>query len=267
MYLYHNMQNTTTIEKLPIAYFVSHNGLGDNITNIGAVNFLLNYYEKIYFLCKNIHEKNVQYLFENKPVVVVAFNAACEKKELSMRLNHIIIGDVFVSGIHKKYIKTRITHPSLLSYKQNDKNYTVQFSHIRKFYYDIGLDISIYYEFFDINSTEISKRYYDAVKNYKIIFIHSKASNYEVNYSHVYEKYKNNNEYIIICANKNMYEKSHNLHAVANNYVNIYVAWYIDIIKNAELFYMIDSCFSCILYPFVMTNRISMDKFNLFVRK
>ena len=42
------------ITKQKSAYFLSHNGLGDNITNIGAINFLLNYYETIYFLCKDI---------------------------------------------------------------------------------------------------------------------------------------------------------------------------------------------------------------------
>ena len=37
------------------AFFLSHNGIGDNITNIGAINFLLQYYNSIYFLCKDIY--------------------------------------------------------------------------------------------------------------------------------------------------------------------------------------------------------------------
>lgn len=251
--------------KLPTAHFVSHNGLGDNITNIGAVNFLLKFYEKIHFLCKDIHANNVKQLFANKPVIIEPFESGNEVHEIKRILNDVS-GDIFASGMHKHYIKSRITHPRLLSYKQNNKNYTVEFAHIHEFYHDIGLDLSIYYEFFDINSTEMSKRCYEDVKKYKIIFIHSKASNHEVNYSHVYEKYKNNKEYIIVCANKNMYDETHEFHALANKYVNLCVAWYIDIIKNAELFYMIDSCFSCILYPLVMTNQISKDKFNLHVR-
>ena len=39
--------------KLNKAYFLCHNGLGDIFTMIGAINFLLNYFEEIYFLCKN----------------------------------------------------------------------------------------------------------------------------------------------------------------------------------------------------------------------
>ena len=44
------------IKKQKSAYFLSHNGLGDNITSIGSIIFLLQYYETIYFLCKNNYE-------------------------------------------------------------------------------------------------------------------------------------------------------------------------------------------------------------------
>ena len=253
------------ISKLEKAYFVSHNGLGDNITNISAVNFLLKYYETIYFLCKDIHSKNVKLLFSNKSVNIIPFNSNNEFVEIKTILNNVS-DDIFVSGCHKEYIKKRITHPDLLNYKQNDKNYKIEFNHISDFYYDIGLDLSIYNDYFDIESSEESIRYYNEIKNKKIIFIHSKASNHEVNYDYVYEKYKNNKKYIIICVNKNMYNENDEYYSIANKYVNIYLAWYIDIIKNAELYYVIDSCFSCILLPLINTNRILKDKVNLYVR-
>ena len=256
------------MKKQPTAYFVSHNGLGDNITNIGAVNFLLQYYETIHFLCKDIYAKNVEYLFSKKPVVVVLFDSHNEFSEIKRILGDVSKNaDIFVSGTHKHYIQKRITHPQLLLYKQSDKNYTVEFDHIREFYYDIGLDLSIYYDYFDIESTETSEAYYHDLKELKIIFIHSKASNREVTYDDVYEKYKNNKEYIMICANKNMYEIGHQYYEIAAKYVNIYVALYIDIIKQAEFLYMVDSCFSCIVYPMTKTNRIDNNKFNLYIRK
>ena len=250
------------MNKLPRAYFVSHNGLGDNITNSGAVNFLLQYYDTIHFLCKDIYAKNIEYLFENKSVIIVSFNSKNEYGEIKNILNKAT-GDIFVSGYHKSYVTKRITHPDLLHYKQDNKNYTVDYSFICEFYYDIGLDLSIYYEYFDIKSTDISKKYYESIKNYKIIFIHSKGSDRETNYDYIYEKYKNNNEYLIICTNKNMYDKDHALYAIADKYVNLYVTWYIDIIKQAELFYMVDSCFACIISPLMMTNQISKDKVNI----
>lgn len=254
------------MNKLPTAYFVSHNGLGDNITNIGAVRFLLNYYNTIYFLCKDIYHKNVEQLFTNMPVVAVPFYSNDEVSSIKEILKDVG-GDIFVSGMLRQYIKKRITHPDLLNYKKNDKHYTIEFDHIRNFYYDIGLDLSIYYEYFDINSCDMSNKYYDEIKEYKIIFIHSKSSNQEVNYDHVYEKYKDNKEYLIVCANKNMYKKDDPYYAIADKYVNLYVAWYIDIIKHAELFYMVDSCFSCIIIPFIQTNKIRKEGIHLYRRK
>lgn len=248
--------NTAKLEK---AYFVSHNGLGDNITNNGAVNFLLQYYETIHFLCKDIYVKNIEHLFSDSAVIIVPFDS---KKEFA-NIKHIlskVTDDIFVSGCHKHYVQKRITHPGLLSYKQNDQNYTVKYNHIRSFYYDIGLDISIYYDYFNIKSTDTSNKYYESIKDYKIIFIHSKASNREVNYDNVCQKYKDNIDYIMICANKNMYNKEHAFYEIADRYVNLYVTWYIDIINNAEQFFIIDSCFYCIVYPLMMMNRISHDK-------
>ena len=63
------------MNKLPTAYFVSHNGLGDNITNSGAVNFLLQYYETIHFLCKDIYVKNIEHLFPDSAVIPVPFDS------------------------------------------------------------------------------------------------------------------------------------------------------------------------------------------------
>lgn len=255
------------MNKLPTAYFISHNGLGDNITNIGAVTFLLNYYDTIHFLCKDIYEKNIEYIFADKPVIPVPFDSKNEFADIQRIMKTVTNCDVFVSGMINDYVQSRITHPALLSYKRNDKNYTVDFSHIQSFYYGIGLDLSIYYEYFDIKSTPDSRKYYDQIKNFKIIFIHSKSSTGEVNYNNVYEKYKNNNEYIMICANKNMYHVDHPFYKVAESYVNLPVAWYIDIIKKAELLFTINSCFSSIIYPLVKTNQIEQKKVSITLRR
>lgn len=254
-----------TMIKHKTAYFVSHNGLGDNITNSSAVYFLLQYYDTIHFLCRDVNAKNVEYLFLNKPVIIVPFD---HKNEFS-QIKHILSNvndDIFASGMHKKYIQNRVTHPDVLSYKQNDKNYTIDVCHIRQFYYDINLDNSIYYEYFDIKSTDISTKYYDDLKKYKIIFMHSKASDREIDLRNVYETYKNNTEYIMICANQNMYHKEHPLHELADKYVNLPVVHYIDIIKHAELIHIIDSCFSCITYPFITKGIISKDIVHLYIR-
>ena len=64
------------------AYLLSHNGLGDNLYMIGAVRFLLQYYENIYFLCKDIYYNNVTSFYKNNNNVVIqtASHNTCRKE-------------------------------------------------------------------------------------------------------------------------------------------------------------------------------------------
>jgi hypothetical protein len=241
------------------AYFLGHNGLGDNITSVSAINFLLKYYKSIYFLCKDIYKENVELLM-NKCVNVISFdknNEFFECKRIIMNAfnedNNI---DIFICGCHKSYLNSKITHPELLNYKQTDKNYTIKYDFIKNFYYDIKLDLSVYYEYFDISESVISKHYYDMIKEYKIIFLHTKSSNREINLDIVINKYINNSEYIIICANKNIYHIDHCKYNIANQYINILVGCYITLIKNANEIHIVDSCFSCIVHPMSQTNKL-----------
>jgi len=246
------------IIKTNSAYVVSHNGLGDNITNIGAINFLLKYYNKIYFLCKDIYKNNVELLFINKLVVVISFNHMNEFNEIADIISKISNTDIFISGNcfnHLKYY-TKITNNDLLKYKKNNKNYSISYKFIEDFYNDYNLDISVYYEYFDISSSENSLNYYNKISKYKIIFMHTKSSSNEINLNNIINLYINNDEYLIICANLNVYNTNSIKYNIANEYVNIKIQYYIDIIKNAHIIHVIDSCFSCIVIPLLGTNRL-----------
>jgi len=253
----YSISNKTTT-KLKYAYFLSHLGLGDNITNIGAINFLLNYYETIYFFCKDNYNENVSLLFVNKPVITVPIdsNDPYDDYTYIKKLNNVEYSDIFVSGFHKNRIHSRIAHPQLNEYVQNDKEYNIDYSHIRDFYYDNKLDLSIYYEYFDIESSKSSINLYNDIKNYKIIFMHTESSAKEINLDNIVDLYKDNDEYIIICANKNVYDIGCQKYNKVEKYVNEKVAYYIDIIKNAEIIHVVDSCFSCIILPLLKTNRL-----------
>ena len=64
------------------AYFLSHNGLGDNLFSIGALRFISQYYEKVYFLCKDTFYENVRLFFNDElRIECVPFNANDEEKE------------------------------------------------------------------------------------------------------------------------------------------------------------------------------------------
>lgn len=243
------------------AFFLSHNGLGDNITSIGAINYLLKYYKHIYFLCKDIYKDNVELLFENKSVTVIDFDSKNEFAHCRYIISNVNIdeNDIFICGCHKNYLNSYITNEEILNRKK-DNSYSTQFNHIYDFYNDIGLDLSIYFENFDIDSSYKSKEYYNELIEYtknlkKIVFLHTEGSNRYIDITNTIQKYTNDN-YIIICANKNVYDISNPNYIIANKFVNIKVAYYIDIIKNADIIHVIDSCFACIVYPLYESRRI-----------
>ena len=267
---------TTEIVKQEKAYFLGHNGLGDNITYIGAIRFLLQYYKTIYFLCKDIYKENVQLLMNDTRVQCIDFKPKDEMNQC-IEFNEcakIILNaynsdnniDLFVCGLHRQYLNSKITHPNLLNYKKNDKHYTVNYDFIKVFYNDIHLDLSVYYEYFNINDSDMSVGYYNKIKAYNIIFLHTKSSTNEITLYHVINQYINNKEYIIICSNKNIYPEEHPYHDTANLYINILIANFITIIKNATEIHVIDSCFSCMVMPMNVTNQLKATKVNIYNR-
>ena len=264
------------VTKAKTAYFLGHNGLGDNITNIGAINFLSNYYDKIYFICKDKYLENVKLLFANKistnKVILIQYATDKERLECWKIIHKAFTDksqpDIFISGfVNKTYLKSRINNPNIINYKQNNDKYTIKYNHIRDFYNDVKLDLTVYYEYFNIDSTEISLNYYKDICNYNIIFLHTKASNREIEYPNVIEKYVNDDNTILICANKNLYDVNHSKYELANKYVNLLVGHYIDIILNAQEIYVIDSCFACIINPLQITNKLKANIIDIYERK
>jgi len=237
------------------AYLLSHNGLGDNITMISAVRFLRQYYKKVFFLCKNLYVENVKLFFDDDLVVIIPFNQNDEFNQCESIINSVVNDDLFICGFHKSYLKSRITNPRLLEY-QNNYDDDITYDFIKSFYQDIGLDLSIYYNYFDISSCKISENLYNNVKKYKISFFHTQASNRQINLESIVLPFAQNSNYIVICANKNFYNEQDDKYDIANEYVNQKVAHYIDIIKNAEVIHVIDSCFSCIVYPLQYRNKL-----------
>lgn len=238
------------------AYLLSHNGLENNITMVGAINFLLKYYDNVYFFCKDTDKENIAAFFLNKPVTILTFPQAREFVEPHYAIKKAATNptnDIFVCGFAHKHIAQhrRVHNPKILEYIPNDKNYTMkpEWQHITKFYRDARLDLSIYYEYFDIPSPSTDQY----IQQYQtIIFVDTKSSK-----GIELDQHLNNDDTIIICANKNMYAETHPKYEAANRYVNQAITSYTDVIKNAaEIHIVADSCFSSIVYPLQHTNRL-----------
>jgi len=229
---------------------------------IGAINYLLLHYNNVYLLCKDKYESNVKLLINNKNVIIIPFDHINEESSCKNIITNVYSNDytdVFICGVHKNYLKSKITNPSILNYNKNNK-YNIKWEHIKTFYQDMNLDLSIYYEYFDINSTEKSIALYEKIKDINIIFCHTQSSTKTISLSENIKTYINDNKYIIICANENVYNKNHAHFEVANKFINIPVAEYIDVIKNACEIFIIDSCFSCIINPLSELNKLNTKK-------
>ena len=261
------MRTTYSMSQTKEAYFLSHNGLGDNITSIGAVVFLLQHYRRIHFLCKDKYVENVRLLFATREVTVVPFDANNEHESCRRIINGVDTtgNDIFVSGQHAHYLNSHITHPSILDYEMHDK-YELEYPFIRQFYRDNHLDTGVYVDYFDIPTTDESYAYYEPLKPYTIVFMHTQASDTTIDLSSVVQKYVNEPNHIIICANANVYGSEHPKYQLADKYVNRRVAHYIDIIKAAAAIHIVNSCFSCIAYPLMLGKKIEPKEFVLYNR-
>ena len=63
------------------AYLVGHNGLGDNLYMVGAVNFIKQFYKNVFFLCRSSSYENVSLFFnESSNVKCLPFNEIDEYK-------------------------------------------------------------------------------------------------------------------------------------------------------------------------------------------
>ncbi len=258
------------------AYYLSNGGLGDNIISLSAVRFLLQYYKTVYLLCKSKYRKHIQSL--EPRVVLVSYNEQYEFPECARIIqNAYATNDVFISGLHKRYLQSKITHPSILNYIQNKDKYDlnfdtitdVNFSFIREFYEDNGLDLSVFYEYFHIESTEMSRQLYNSVKHYKrIIFTQPTASSGDtLNLSNLKSKYINDYETIILCNNYNMYDKNDVKYELSQQFVLNDMSYYIDTILNCNEIYIIDSCFIAIVLPLLKTNRLKATIVRIILRQ
>jgi hypothetical protein len=220
---------------------------------ISAVRFLSTIYDKVYLICKKHNKKNIDDLIDCSNIITVPIICSNYQEEYN-ECNKIFekvpeSTDILISGTcHTPYFKTRINNSKLLEYKKmNNSNYSCDYSFINEFYNDIGLDLQIYYDWFNIPSSQISINNYETIQNKKIVFLHTKASDKEINLDIILDKYISDESYLIICPNKNMYElssfpKSESYlvnEALASNYVNLPIRDYIDIIKKAVIIHII----------------------------
>jgi len=239
-----------------------------------GIFFLSQYYNHIFFLCKDKYYPQIKYFFDNIDIniTIISFdsnneNESCKK----IILNNYYTSDILICGLHKSYLSNKITHPELLSgvICNNISNFNLpeRFSFIKMFYCDINLNLNIYINYFHFIHNNELYELYKKISNYNIIFLHTLSSMNELNLDKQIESYLSDTNYLIICANKNFYDISHEKYLLANDYIFLQTVFhYYYLILNAEIIHVIDSSISCIVLPLFYKKELKSKNVNIYNR-
>lgn len=254
--------------------FCSHRGLGDVLLNVGIINLLLNFYETVHYFCKRDYIYNVSTMFANKPVRLVPIDQDESQNIISnMARFDFNVTDCILAGIMKNLhpsLKSVIRNAQFNEYKRQFGTNTVQntlYKHIGYIHSDAGVKWDVCLKYYDVHIPPESMMHYQKIQQYMIMFMHEIASTTStVDFSKIINQYMNLPNYVIICANRNVYPAAHPMHAVAQPFVNLPFMFYYDTIRNAIDIHVIDSCFSCIPFILKSMNAISPKTFMIYAR-
>lgn len=281
------------------AYFLGHLGLGDNLYCIGAARYLTKFYRNVYFLCKDKYEENVKSFFDdNERIICVPIHSSNKDSvyELSLPVtsendairnvlnNKYEDNDIFICGFaFTPHFPSKITNQSFLQREKITKTYSLKldtidddrYSFIIDMYNNADLTTGVMIDYWNLPKTEDSKKLYESVKDYNIIFIQSISSNKKVlRVNNVVKKYLYDDNTILLFNDYNIYDNANiNLKQIkikrelAEKFVKNKLIYYIDTIKNAKEIYMIDSCFTGIVLPLYKKGLLKANPVRLVMRR
>lgn len=263
------------------AYIISHNGLGDNLYMVGAINYIKQFYQKIYFICKKKNYDNVRLFFSNDTNVDYIYfdnNETIALKNIVDKVYDDLKNDIFICGkAHGRKLrdKRRIKNSKFLNAQIVDNKYSINidyinnknYSFIIRFYKDMKLNLNYFVEYFDLPSYNESTNMLNSICKYYIIFIQLKCSTGEsLNIKNLLNKYLNDDKVFLVCNDINLYPKNHLKHELAQSLIYQKIAYYIDIIKNSDEIYIIDSCFVGLVLPLKKNNKLKANTVKIILR-
>ena len=223
---------------LKTAFVLTHLGLGDNITSIGAVRYLATRYDKVIVVCKERNKKNLELFYDDDARIVlypvendnnISPRYGFNYNEFKKITNNM---DLYLAGYH-------------CLTKQPANFSTIPLN----FYNDMNIDEKYFKEYFHINTPKESNELYDKIKHFKeYIFLHNTASNgmtFTVDYIENKLNIKRD-KVLIINPNYNIYNNNDDYFNIANEFLNKPLSFYIDTIINANKVIMTDSSFFCL---------------------
>jgi hypothetical protein len=237
-----NLSNSSLKEqkgyKPKTAFILTHLGLGDNITAIGAVRYLSTCYDKVIVVCKEKNKRNMGLFYNDDKTIelypVINDNNISPQRGFNYNTFKQITQnmDLYLAGVH-------------CLTKQSEPYTDLPFN----FYRDMGINEKYFWSYFHINTPAEAISLFNKLKevsNY--IFVHNSASTGNVfSIVEIENKLKfNKQEILVINPNNNIYNKADPFFELANEFLNHPLSFYISTIINANKIILTDSSFFCL---------------------
>jgi len=226
------------------AFVLTHLGLGDNITSIGAVRYLSTQYDEVYVVCKNKYRHNVEMFYSDDPdIKIISFE------------NDEYISPNFGCSREKFIEITQGMDTYLCGYHLFNKPHSPMDMLPFNFYKDLNINPEYFWSYYHLNNQCVeSKEMYSMVKDYEIVFVHNHASTGIIfNDKEILAKLNihqssSNSKMIVINPDKNIYNKEDDpeLYSIAEQFVHKPLLYYMDIIIHSKYLILADSCFFCL---------------------
>lgn len=205
-------------------------------------------------------------------------------KNLYFLSNQITNLDIFLCGMWKNLGEKKITNEKFIEAckqyrKNNETKVDIKIDHdmllsrdymfLYDFYADVGLPFNIYFEYFDFQNGEDSELLYNSVKKFDhIVFLQTKtSSNSQLNIDTLVKKYINDPSAILISNDENIYDTYEKLctddadknmkKELVKPFVLGNIVDFKDVIFHSTEIYIIDSCLTSIILPFLKTNKLN----------
>jgi len=246
-----NLSNSSLKEqkgyKPKTAFVLTHLGLGDNITAIGAVRYLSTCYDKVIVVCKEKNHRNME-LFYNDDKTIELY-PVINDNNISPRLGFNYNSfkqitknmDLYLAGAH-------------CLTKRPNPNTDLPFN----FYRDMGINEKYFRNYFYINPLPESQALFEKLKSVnRYIFLHNLSSTGKAFEIEEMEKNFgfNKNHTLVVNPCSNMYNKSDSFYTLAQSFINHPLPFYVDLIINAKKVIMTDSSFFCMAINLPIVSR------------
>jgi hypothetical protein len=225
------------------AFFLCHLGLGDQINCIPIVRYLASRYDQVTLVCKKIHQKNLELIYQDDPSIELYLVDSDEHISptfgFSQKDFENITSGFTVLRCGKHQPKTR---------GFNFKKKKIDFTDIPFcFYKDLKLSTDIFGSYHHIASLAESLALYKTIQQLDYIITHTSSSQGQLIDLIKAESALNvdKDKILLIDINNNYYPQGHHFHDLAARFIGLPLPYYKNSLIHAKKLLLSDSSLFC----------------------